>query len=52
MTTNRIRGDRLQTIAIVICSGIGASPTWAGSHLWRFNEMFTNANGTVQFIEM
>ena len=24
----------------------------AASHLWRFNEIFSNASGTVQFIEM
>lgn len=24
----------------------------AASHLWRFNEVFSNADGTVQFIEM
>jgi len=31
---------------------IGPEPAVAGSHLWRFNEVFTNADGTVQFIEM
>ena len=29
-----------------------ATPTFAGSHLWRFNEIFSNADGTIQFIEM
>ncbi|MHC4993117.1 MAG: hypothetical protein ACYTGC_19260 [Planctomycetota bacterium] len=29
-----------------------ATPTWAGSHLWRFNEVFSNADGTIQFIEL
>ena len=24
----------------------------AGSHLWRFNEIFSNVDGTIQFIEM
>lgn len=28
------------------------TPALAGSHLWRFNEIFSNADGTVQFIEM
>jgi len=27
-------------------------PAFAGSHLWRFNEVFTNADGTVQFVEL
>jgi hypothetical protein len=25
---------------------------FAGSHTWRFNEVFTNASGTIQFIEL
>ena len=29
-----------------------ATPCRAGSHLWRFNEIFSNAAGTVQFIEL
>lgn len=28
------------------------APASADSHLWRFNEMFSNADGTIQFIEM
>lgn len=27
-------------------------PALAGSHTWRFNEIFSNASGTVQFIEL
>jgi len=29
-----------------------AVPAWAGSHLWRFSEAFSNADGTIQFIEL
>ena len=29
-----------------------ATPCRAGSHLWRFNEIFSNPDGTVQFIEL
>lgn len=29
-----------------------ASPAFALSHLWRFNEIFSNADGTIQFIEL
>lgn len=29
-----------------------ASPARAGSHLWVINEVFSNADGTIQFIEM
>lgn len=25
---------------------------WAGSHTWQFNEIFSNADGRIQFIEM
>lgn len=31
---------------------LGASPANAASHLWRFNELFSNGDGTIQFIEM
>jgi len=31
---------------------VAASSAWAGSHTWRFNEIFSNASGTVQFIEL
>lgn len=34
--------------ASVLCSG----PAMAASHLWKINEIFTNADGTVQFIEL
>lgn len=30
----------------------GPGSALAGSHLWRFNEIFSSADGTVQFIEM
>jgi hypothetical protein len=29
-----------------------SAPAWAGSHSWRIAELFTNADGTVQFIEL
>ncbi len=31
---------------------LGASHANAASHQWRFNELFSNADGTIQFIEM
>jgi len=31
---------------------MGVAPVWGGSHLWRFNEIYSNADGTIQFIEM
>ena len=34
---------------ILVCSG---APAWAGVHLWRITEVYSNADGSVQFIEM
>lgn len=30
----------------------GGNLCWAGSHLWRVNEVFSNADGSIQFIEL
>ena len=32
--------------------GLAGPPAMAGSHSWRINEIFSNADGTIQFIEM
>jgi len=32
--------------------GAAANVATAGSHLWRFNEAFSNADGTIQFVEL
>ena len=34
---------------ILVCSGV---PAWSGVHLWRIEEVYSNADGSVQFIEM
>jgi hypothetical protein len=34
---------------VIVSSG---SPALAGSHLWVINEVFSNADGTIQFVEM
>ena len=34
---------------VLLCSG---APAWSGVHLWRLEEIFSNADGTIQFIEM
>ena len=31
---------------------LAAGPAWGNSHLWRISELFSNADGSVQFIEM
>lgn len=30
----------------------GGNLCWAGSHLWRVNEVFSSADGSIQFIEL
>ncbi|MEE8143380.1 MAG: hypothetical protein V3T77_09795 [Planctomycetota bacterium] len=37
------------SLILVVFLGV---PGFAGSHSWRINEIFSNADGTVQFIEM
>ena len=32
--------------------GLAGPPAMAGSHSWRINEVFSNADGTIQFIEL
>ena len=45
-----------RTIALGVMSvglvGIAGPQAMAGSHSWRINEIFSNADGTVQFIEL
>lgn len=49
---------RTVTLLFVLgCAGVTAAALWsspatAASHQWRFNEIFSNHDGTVQFIEM
>jgi len=45
------RNLELGALMISLCL-MGARPAHAASHQWRFNELFSNADGTVQFIEM
>lgn len=39
-------------VACAIVFAAWQTPAHAASHQWRFNEIFSNADGTVQFIEM
>src|SRR5262245_4219081 len=42
-------------ILIVVCFVVllSSGPSaWSGVHLWRVSEIFSNADGTIQFIEM
>lgn len=40
-----------QAVAVLSILG-GTLSAHGGSHLWRFSEVFTNADGTIQFIEL
>jgi hypothetical protein len=43
---------------LIVCALVFAvlvlpiTPAWSAFHLWRVQEVFTNANGSVQFIEL
>src|SRR5258706_13979723 len=39
----------LTCAVILVCSSV---PAWSGVHLWRITEAYSNADGTIQFIEM
>jgi hypothetical protein len=39
-------------IPLLLCFLAPSRPAGAASHQWRFNELFSNADGTIQFIEM
>ena len=43
---------RLHALLASIAFAAGPTSALAGSHLWRFHEIFSSANGTIQFIEM
>ncbi|HEX2477234.1 MAG TPA: hypothetical protein VHK01_20935 [Lacipirellulaceae bacterium] len=42
----------LQPLLAMACVALVASPASAFFHLWRFTEFFSNADGSVQFIEL
>lgn len=43
---------RVLTWAVLSAALIAGGPASAKNHLWRFTELYSNANGTIQFIEM
>ena len=42
----------LAGLAVFVVAGLMGTPAQAFFHLWRFTEFFSNADGSVQFIEM
>ena len=47
-----MKSAKLAAILILVFMSIAGLPAKAGSHLWKFAEAFSNADGTVQFIEL
>src|SRR4051794_19416990 len=53
MTMSRINSRCLATTLVTFAFLAGANPTVnAAFHLWQVKEVFTNASGSVQFVEM
>lgn len=48
----RVKRSWLQALLGTVAVFSPGGDAIAGSHLWRFNEIFSNADGTVQFIEL
>ena len=49
MTRRSLTSWVLVCSVVLLCSGV---PALSGVHLWRLTETFSNADGTIQFIEM
>lgn len=41
---------RMLLVAVVV--GLKANLAWAAAHTWDVNEVFSNADGTIQFVEL
>ena len=39
-------------LVLFLSTSLGAAPSAPGSHLWDLNEVFSNSDGTIQFIEI
>ena len=53
MTMSRINSRCLVTTLVIFAFLAGANPTVkAAFHLWNVKEVFSNADGSVQFVEM
>ena len=44
---------RVRSLVLAVVTGLlAASPAMAAHHLWRFTEAYSNASGTVQYVEL
>lgn len=50
--TSAIRASRLMTLGFFFLFAVSAGGAHAKAHLWRISEIFSNADGTIQFIEL
>jgi hypothetical protein len=48
----RFPGAGALMLVLVVLVAQAATEVVAGSHLWRINEVFSNADGSVQFVEL
>jgi hypothetical protein len=39
-------------LCVLVLSAVWSRPASPASHQWRFNELYSNADGTIQFVEM
>lgn len=46
------RRARLMAVATLFTAAITGLPALGGGHTWRVNEIFSNADGTIQFVEL
>ena len=49
MPVSNLRLSSLAAVAVLLSL---AAPARAGHHSWDFTEIFSNASGTVQFVEL
>jgi hypothetical protein len=47
-----MKSDRVFSGLVFIAAALPCTPASAFFHLWRFSEVFSNADGSVQFIEL
>src|SRR5262245_37479564 len=55
LMTSNTRSSNFVRAVLVLCAcaaAISGTPALGASHLWRFNEIFTNADRTIMFVEM
>jgi hypothetical protein len=51
-TQTNLQPFRITLLACLIGLGVPGGAALAGSHLWRINELFSSADGSIQFIEL